>query len=639
MHKGSAADRDVLFSFRLSVPNGCMDAATATAETAAELWIASIPPILRTVHMAKAGSASGQLAEARNAIIALLLQHQARQRSEPGVGFLTWNQLLQALPQPHHEVVRQSLAKTPAKSVVVVAVPDDPDSPVAIVEDLESLAASEQLLLRLILHTQYGCSADNPLRPLTELVKAADKRLQKPMLASWSLETLTPPAGIVAVRTVKGRKTQVSFHDTRFPRSEEQLAGLLLAALSEAPADHARPFTTLADLLALANIAADNPALPAALALPEVQAHFRTIRGRGMDAWIVDSECLSYSLSKPALLTQLLTETCSPSIPVIRLSALAKLFHRDVQSAFIAAWLQPDVASLLSTVCCVTPAGTPRKPDLLLHDLRFPSPEQVASEKLVQILERAKADTESQYPVRWLALQQSAGPDSPREVLHRATLAEPFSSRAIIACPNAPDSPVFLTMDLESCVRSGAMLSFLVRRATADDNIALSPQKLSAAAGLHPIVRQVLNTVAEEIISGMPLPPGIGLARIARKWQLLDLSRVRVGAGSGVPPVTSDSAAASSRPAADSDAFSAAFDAAFARLSRTSHLPGYVSLADLRPALSEYPREVFDSQLQQLRRAGLYSLSLLEGRMALSAAEESAVMVIDNRRYLLVHRR
>jgi hypothetical protein len=91
--------------------------------------------------------------------------------------------------------------------------------------------------------------------------------------------------------------------------------------------------------------------------------------------------------------------------------------------------------------------------------------------------------------------------------------------------------------------------------------------------------------------------------------------------------------------AANPEAFAAAFDAAFTRLSQTSHLPGYVSLADLRPALSEYPREAFDSQLLLLRRAGRYSLSLLEGRMALSAEEESAVILLDNRPYLLVQRR
>lgn len=198
---------------------------------------------------------------------------------------------------------------------------------------------------------------------------------------------------------------------------------------------------------------------------------------------------------------------------------------------------------------------------------------------------------------------------------------------------------MFLTADLESCVRSPAMLSFLVRRATADDNVALPPQKLSAAAGLNPTLKSLLNTVAEEIIAGASLPPGIGLARIARKWQLLDLSRIRAGAVLSKPAVPTPGAMAVPAAVANPAAFATAFEAAFMRLNQTSHLPGYVSLADLRPALSEYPREVFDSQLLLLHRAGRYSLSLLEGRMALSAEEESAVILLDNRPYLLVQRR
>jgi hypothetical protein len=160
-------------------------------------------------------------------------------------------------------------------------------------------------------------------------------------------------------------------------------------------------------------------------------------------------------------------------------------------------------------------------------------------------------------------------------------------------------------------------------------------------------VKQLLNTVADELITGMPLPPGIGLARIARKWLLLDLNRVRHGshvaahAASAISTTAPANSAPNSapNPPAIAEAFQMAFDAAFTRLSQTSHLPGYVSLADLRPALSEYPRDDFDRQLLRLRQAGRYSLSLLEGRLALTPAEESAVIVLDNRPYLLVHRR
>lgn len=587
--------------------------------------------------MAKAASA--QLADVGKSLITLLQQQQSICGHSPDSTFLTWLQLLQALPHPHQEFARQSLARAPAKGTVVVAIPDDVDSPVASVDDLQLLTASPQLLQRLILHPQHGCSANTPVQPLSELVKSLDKRLQKSVVVAWSEAGLTPPAGVAAIRNTKGKKTQVSFHDTRFPRPEIQLAERLLAALRQTTADLSRAFTTLADLLVLAGIEADQPAIPAALALPEIQTAFCTLRGRGTLAWIAHADRVTDTLTRPLLLSALLTETCSPSSPEIRLSALAKLFAKEIQPSFVAAWLQPAVADALKTVCHVTPAGTPRKPDLLLRDLRFPSPEKITSEKLVQTLLHAKADAGTEYPLRWSALQQLAAPDVPRDILHKATLTAHFAANVTIACPNAPDSPVFLTADLESCVRSAAMLGFLVRRATADDNVALPPQKLSAAAGLNPTVKSLLNTVADEVIAGASLPPGIGLARIARKWQLLDLSRIRAGATLSKPPVPTPDAMAVPAAAANPEAFAEAFDAAFARLSQTSHLPGYVSLADLRPALSEYPRDVFDSQLLMLRRSGRYSLSLLEGRMALNADEESAVILLDNRPYLLVQRR
>jgi len=589
--------------------------------------------------MAKAASAASQLADIGNSLIAQLTHHRSVHGASPDSPRLTWDQMLQALPQHHHELARQALNKAPAKTLVVVAIPDLSNSPVATVDDLQSLAQSPQLLLRLIQHPQVGCSADTPVKPLTELIRSLDKRLQKLVLAAWIDETRPLPAEVASIRTTQGKKILVNFHDTRFPRRESQLATRLLASLQQAIADHTRPFITLADLLTSASIDSDDPALSAALSLPEVRTSIRTLRSHGTNTWIAHSERVIYSLSNPLLMAHLLTETCSSASPEVRLSALAKFFAKDIQPLFVTAWLQPSVAPALENVCHATPAGTPRKPDLLLRDLRFPSPEKLTSEKLLHCLLQAKGETASRYPLPWSTLQQLAGPDTPREILHKATLTEPFSTQAIIACPNAPDSPVFLTADLESCTRSPELLSFLVHRSTADDNVALAPQKLSAAAGLHPAVKELLNAVAENVINGMPLPPGIGLARIARKWLLLDLSRVRRGSDAVTHAASSTSSTSSPNPASNAESFQMAFDNAFTRLNQTSHLPGYVSLADLRPALSEYPRDVFDSQLLQLRKAGQYSLSLLEGRLALSPAEESAVIVLDNRSYLLVQRR
>ena len=87
------------------------------------------------------------------------------------------------------------------------------------------------------------------------------------------------------------------------------------------------------------------------------------------------------------------------------------------------------------------------------------------------------------------------------------------------------------------------------------------------------------------------------------------------------------------------EAFANDLAAVFERLSEESRLPGCVSLADLRPALNQYPRETFDAELIQMRKSGLYSLSVVEGRYPLSDAERDACLLIDNSPHLLVRRR
>ncbi len=79
--------------------------------------------------------------------------------------------------------------------------------------------------------------------------------------------------------------------------------------------------------------------------------------------------------------------------------------------------------------------------------------------------------------------------------------------------------------------------------------------------------------------------------------------------------------------------------AAFDQLSASSRLPGCVSLADLRPALQKFPRDVFDNEIIRLRKSGEYSLSIVEGRYPLSDTERDACLTIDNTPHLLIRRR
>ena len=91
--------------------------------------------------------------------------------------------------------------------------------------------------------------------------------------------------------------------------------------------------------------------------------------------------------------------------------------------------------------------------------------------------------------------------------------------------------------------------------------------------------------------------------------------------------------------ATDSVNFGRDFDAEFAKLDGKLGLPHYASLVDLRPALKQYPREVFDRELLKLRRTGRYSLSLVEGRYGVSEEERAACLVVDHVPHLLVQKK
>jgi hypothetical protein len=84
--------------------------------------------------------------------------------------------------------------------------------------------------------------------------------------------------------------------------------------------------------------------------------------------------------------------------------------------------------------------------------------------------------------------------------------------------------------------------------------------------------------------------------------------------------------------------FTSLFDEAFARLEREHGSHNHVNLTVLRRAVP-VERAAFDAGLQQLRRAGRYSLSAAEGRHGLSAEEQDAGIHEDGSLLLFVSRR
>ena len=84
--------------------------------------------------------------------------------------------------------------------------------------------------------------------------------------------------------------------------------------------------------------------------------------------------------------------------------------------------------------------------------------------------------------------------------------------------------------------------------------------------------------------------------------------------------------------------FAARFEEAFARLDGRHGGHNHVNLVELRQAVP-VDRAIFDAGLQQLRRAGRYSLSAAEGRHGLEAAGRDAAIHEDGSLLLFVSRR
>ena len=582
--------------------------------------------------MPKNVSAADQHKSVGSLLVSSLQQNAAARELNPHADFLTLQQLLLSVPPELAPFAHSALTKAPTKNSIIAAIPNCPLSPVALADQATELATAPQTLLLLARQTNTGCSPNTPVVPLAELVKALDKRLQKNALTYWAATSTQLPDGLALISSVKGKKPSAAIHDLRYPRRETLLAQQLITQLESFSHCPDSPYTTLARLISDSGIPADAPELASALALPEFQSQIRLLRGRGSDAWITPASNFHATLGSDAILQALLHEHCSESAPEIRLSALAKLLSKEVQADFITTWRNRAASSNISHVCECSPTGTAAKPDLLLRDIRFPKPEKQIAQLLIHTLQQLRTSSGSAYPPTWLVLQQQAAPTAPRDLLHKASLSADFQSQVAIACSGAPDSPVFFLNDLADVAQSPAMLEFIVRRSTTEQNAALPAEKLASAGGLFVPLKPLLTSAAQRYIAGATLPQNIALAQINRKWLFLDLSKVRLS-GAVDPPDTDE------HQQTLSTEFAAAFSAAFELLSRTSHLPGYVSLADLRPALPQYNRQTFDLQLIILRRQGAFSLSLLEGRLALSPDEQAAVLTIDNRPYLLVHRR
>lgn len=350
-----------------------------------------------------------------------------------------------------------------------------------------------------------------------------------------------------------------------------------------------------------------------------------------VESFVTDSE----------LLKTLVHRGCRAEQPEIKLSALAKQLPKDLQARFVEAWQLRLARKPEVDFADMEPAGSAKKPDVLLRDRRFPRAEVVLAENLVKVLTSQKALGGTSYPSTWSRLIELTDAQATQAVRAKAKLMEPYRSRVVVSF-NASDAPLALTGDEALLGDSPPLLSMVLATVRTNDNQAVDVSKLVTHKGLHPTVKPYFQTSIERQIAERRLPAGTGALKIGKKWYLFRWDDVigtnpEIAVSRSVIPMPSAATDAPPR-IVDSAQFARDFDAAFEKLDGTLGLRNYASLVDLRPALAQYPSEVFEKEVLKLRQVGHYSLSVAEGRFGLSDEERAACLIVNNVQHLLVHK-
>jgi hypothetical protein len=684
----------------------------------------------KTKVVAKKAKIPDPLSEIASNLVAALEAHRSAAAQGADTPLLTWSQLLASQSGVSTDWATAALLKAPAKGQILIAVADDLKSPVGLTKDVERLAQDPAVLHRLVQHPSTGCSELVPVRTLADLCKSVDRNLRKPLESFWTQNAKKLPAGLLSAEQRVGKKIVVGIHDERFARPDVTLSRKLTAALESLRklGDSSYP-ALLSDVLTRADVSSDDSQLASAFAQPPFAETTMLVAGKLPDGWLALRTDADQVVNSEGFLRRLLLRHCNEATPEVKLSALSKVLVKDLQTRFGEVWRTHFDLQRKFPFVEFFAAGSKTKPDLILRDARFPRAEKVLSEQLVKQLEHQKAIGESAYPSTWNRLVELTKTTADKGTLQKASAMEPFAGRVVLAFPALADSPVAFLDDAALLSGSARLIELLLAQLTSGDQQGVPADKLSAAKGLHPLLKPLVTAALEKFFSDRQLPTGLGGLRLSGKWHIFRLQDVTAGL-STVPmseeprPKAKKSASpASPRPAAQpaagalqtggshpaatpvvpafvadtgsaaavepesypeapvqhassgpnersgqqsspthnepavtvepsalheqatppvsnlNESFAGDLANVFERLSEQSRLPGCVSLADLRPALSQYSREAFDAELIRMRKAGLYSLSVVEGRYPLSDAERDACLLIDNSPHLLVRRR
>ena len=471
--------------------------------------------------MAKKANIPDPLSEIATNLVAALESNRENQKKNSETPFLNWSQLVASQSGVSMDWAAAALQKAPAKSSVIIAIPDDLKSPVGLQSDLEKLAQDGGVLLRIVQHPSTGCSELAPVRSLSDLCKSLHKALKKPLEAFWTEHYGKVPSGLTAFAKKAGKKAIVSIHDERFARPDVVLCQKLIKSLeSLRSAGEAQYPAEFKSLLAKVDIAADDPLLVAAIAQPQFLEATTIIAGKLPDAWISFRKDAEHGLGTEGFLKRLLLQQCNEATPEVKLSVLAKQLVKELQPRFMELWRTHSDMNRSFGFVQFSPAGTKSKPDLLLRDARFPRAERLLSAQLVKTLEGQKVIGGSAYPLTWNRLVELSGSKADPTLLQKATTVEPFSGRVLVAVPALADSPVALVDDAAELAASAATLDAALSLLVNEENQAVATDKLVAVKGLNLLLKGHFLTAVERFVSTRQWPPGFAALKLSSKWHI-----------------------------------------------------------------------------------------------------------------------
>ena len=422
----------------------------------------------------------------------------------------------------------------------------------------------------------------------------------------------------------------------------DDLARKLLTALQQQRQSGGDYPTTVERLAALADPQATPEQVKKALNKKPFAALWLIANKKDTHSPIVLVEDLERLAASEQLLEYALGQLCSaekPSHPPAKLIAkVEKPLRPAFQSALERAVAQNTVPPTVGI------AWVKKKPHLYLQ--RFPpppppppkkKPAEELSEQLVRVLTEQREGANYPLPLdRLFDLTATAAASSVRK---QALGKEPFRSQALLALPKRADGPVALSADRARLLSSPSLLHGVLDAARTPDNQAV------AAADL---VKKLPKTLQIDFrghlqrqIASRGFPETIGLIYSKKKPLLFFRADLDAAPILPLPAPTKGNEVAAKRaepiapPPVD---FAHCFEEAFVRLDRERGGHNHVSLVDLRRAVP-VERGAFDAGLQQLRRAGRYSLSAAEGRHGISEDERTAGIVEDGSLLLFVSRR